>query len=36
MSALAPFIDRASQLLRQWDGDLSRELVLEPGKFGLG
>ncbi len=26
----------AGRLLRQWDGQLSRELLLQPGRFGLG
>jgi len=25
-----------ADLVRQWDGPLTRDLVLEPGKFGLG
>ena len=27
---------RANHLLRQWDGPLTRDLVLSPGEFGLG
>ena len=28
--------DRASEIIRQWDGPLTRQLLLEPGSFGLG
>jgi len=28
--------EKASNIIRQWDGKLTRELLLEPGKFGLG
>jgi assimilatory nitrate reductase catalytic subunit len=31
-----PLRHLAGRLLRQWDGQLTRELVLQPGKFGLG
>ncbi len=31
-----PLRQIASRLLRQWDGRLTRELLLQPGKFGLG
>jgi anaerobic selenocysteine-containing dehydrogenase len=37
MSSRAPTLQNlASRLLRQWDGQLTRELLLAPGKFGLG
>ncbi|QDU25743.1 Nitrate reductase [Anatilimnocola aggregata] len=29
-------IRKATELLRQWDGPLTRDLVLSPGEFGLG
>jgi anaerobic selenocysteine-containing dehydrogenase len=29
-------LDAADRLLRQWDGRLTRELLLAPGQFGLG
>jgi assimilatory nitrate reductase catalytic subunit len=28
--------ERAGEIIRQWDGPLTRELLLEPGAFGLG
>ena len=28
--------DRAAEILRQWDGPLTRDLLLTPGAFGLG
>jgi anaerobic selenocysteine-containing dehydrogenase len=36
VSALPLTADALRQALRQWDGVLTRELVLAPGKFGLG
>src|SRR4029079_3804924 len=32
----APVLDQLRNLVRQWDGKLTRELLLEPGGFGLG
>ena len=29
-------IQKATSLIRQWDGKLTRDLLLQPGKFGLG
>ena len=31
-----PSVAPRSTMLRQWDGPLTRELLLEPGEFGLG
>ena len=30
------FLQRLSSKLRQWEGPLTRDLMLSPGKFGLG
>ena len=32
----SPGRTKANSLLRQWDGQLTRELLLTPGRFGLG
>ena len=31
-----PIVKKISSLIRQWDGKLTRDLLLSPGKFGLG
>ncbi len=31
-----PIIEKVDSLIRQWDGKLTRDLVLRPGDFGLG
>ena len=28
--------EKVSNLIRQWEGPLTRQLLLEPGNFGLG
>ena len=28
--------DKISNMIRQWEGPLTRELLLQPGSFGLG
>jgi hypothetical protein len=31
-----PLVKRVDSLIRQWDGELTQDLVLHPGEFGLG
>jgi assimilatory nitrate reductase catalytic subunit len=31
-----PLVKRAESFVRKWDGELTQDLVLRPGKFGLG
>jgi anaerobic selenocysteine-containing dehydrogenase len=31
-----PLVKKVDSLIRQWDGELTQDLVLHPGEFGLG
>ena len=31
-----PLVKKAGSFVRKWDGELTQDLVLQPGRFGLG